>query len=54
MRYQYSSAGFKQNFNSNPLSIPNGVKTLLIMNVIAFILIEISGQRNIMFQIFNA
>ena len=53
MRYQYSSQGFKQRFNSNPLSLPNGVKTLLIINIIVFILIEISGQRNILFQLFG-
>ncbi|SVE45932.1 uncharacterized protein METZ01_LOCUS498786, partial [marine metagenome] len=53
MRYQYSSQGFKQRFNSNPLSLPNGVKILLIINIIIFILIEISGQRNILFQLFG-
>ena len=53
MRYQYSSRGFKQNFSENPLSLPNGVKLLLIMNIAVFILMEISGQKNILFQIFG-
>ena len=53
MRYQYSSQGFKQRFNPSPLSVPNGVKILLIINIIVFILIEISGQRNILFQLFG-
>ena len=53
MRYQYSSQGFKQRFNPSPLALPNGVKILLIINIIVFILIEISGQRNILFQLFG-
>ena len=53
MRFQYSSSGFNQNLNSNPFLIPSGVKTLLIINVFTFIIIEMSGQRNLLFQIFG-
>ena len=53
MRYQYSSQGFRQRFGQNPFVIPSGVKILLIVNIVAFILIELSGQKNILFQIFG-
>ena len=53
MRYQYSSYGFRKNIRGNNLSLPNGVKLLLIINVAVFILIELSGQKGIFFQIFG-
>ena len=53
MRYQYSSSGFKQNHSENPLSLPSGVKTLLIVNIVIFFLIELSAQRYFLFQIFG-
>ena len=53
MRYQYSSHGFRKNFTRNPLSLPNGVKLLLIINIAVFILMELSGQKNILFQMFG-
>jgi len=53
MRYQYSSQGFRQRFGQNPFVIPSGVKILLIVNIVAFFLIELSGQKNILFQIFG-
>ena len=53
MRYQYTSRGFKQNTNRNPLLLPNGVKLLLIINIFVFVLMELSGQENILFQIFG-
>jgi len=49
MLYQYSSRRFRQ----NPLLLPNGVKLLLIINVAVFILMELSGQKNIFFQMFG-
>ena len=53
MRYQYTSRGFRQNTNRNPLLLPNGVKLLLIINISVFVLMELSGQENILFQIFG-
>ena len=53
MRYQYRSQGFRQRFGQNPFVIPSGVKILLIVNIVAFFLIELSGQKNILFQIFG-
>ena len=44
MRYQYTSSGFKKSFSNNPLSIPEGVKLLLILNISIFILMELSGS----------
>ena len=53
MRYQYSSRGFRQDAGGNPLLLPNGVKLLLIINITVFILMELSGQKNILFQLFG-
>jgi len=52
MRYQYSSSGYKNDY-SNPLNITYGVKILILINVIIFCLIEISGQRNLFFMTFG-
>jgi len=52
MRYQYTSRGFQESYNSN-LFIPFGVKFLIIINICVFILAEISGQRNIFFTSFG-
>ena len=53
MRYQYSSRGFRRDSGSNPLLLPNGVKLLLIINIVVFVLMELSGQKNILFQLFG-
>ena len=53
MRYQYSSHGFRQNFRKNPLLLPNGVKLLLIINIAVFILMELSGEKSLLFQMFG-
>tara|TARA_B100000315_G_scaffold249537_1_gene280898 strand:- start:28 stop:864 length:837 start_codon:yes stop_codon:yes gene_type:complete len=53
MRYQYSSRGFRQNLRPNPLSLPNGVKLLIMINIAVFILMELTGQKNVLFQIFG-
>jgi len=52
MRYQYTSSGYKNDY-SNPLKITNGVKVLILINIIIFFLIEISGQRNLIFMTFG-
>ena len=53
MRYQYTSSGFRKSFSNNPLSIPEGVKLLLIINVSVYILMELSGHKNTLFQMFG-
>ena len=53
MRYQYSSRGFRQDSVGNPLLLPNGIKLLLIINIAVFVLMELSGQKNILFQLFG-
>ena len=55
MRYQYSSFGFKQNYNKNPFLFPNGVKLLLIINILIFSLMVLLGQRDrdLVIQIFG-
>ncbi len=53
MRYQYSSRGFKQNFGGNSLLMPKGVKLLLIINISVFVFMVLSGQKNILIQMFG-
>ena len=53
MRYQYSSPGFRQSFNRPTISIPSGVKFLLIVNIVVFVLVEFSGQRSLLFRTFG-
>ena len=45
MRYQYTSSGFQNSFRGSTNSIPNGVKLLLILNTIVFLMVEISGMQ---------
>jgi membrane associated rhomboid family serine protease len=53
MRYQYSSPGFRQSFNRPTISIPSGVKFLLIINIVVFVLVELSGQQSLLFRTFG-
>ena len=53
MRYQYTSPGFRQRFSPPTFTIPKGVKFLVIINVIVFILAELSGQKSILFTSFG-
>ena len=53
MRYQYSSPGFRQSFNRPTFSIPSGVKFLLIVNIVVFVLVELSGQQSLLFRTFG-
>ena len=53
MRYQYSSREFKHTLSKNPLLLPNGVKLLIVINIVVFILMELSGQKYIFFQLFG-
>jgi|TARA_B110000196_G_scaffold29706_1_gene22365 membrane associated rhomboid family serine protease len=45
MRYQYTSSGFKNSFSRGGNLITKGVKLLLILNIIVFLLVEISGMQ---------
>jgi membrane associated rhomboid family serine protease len=53
MRYQYTSPGFRQRFSRPTFTIPSGVKLLVIINIVVFVLTELSGQRNILFSSFG-
>ena len=53
MRYQYTSPGFRQSFNRPTISIPSGVKFLLIVNIVVFVLVELSGQQSLLFRTFG-
>jgi membrane associated rhomboid family serine protease len=53
MRYQYTSPGFRQRFARPTFTIPSGVKLLVIINIVVFVLTELSGQRNILFSSFG-
>ena len=46
MRYQYSNHELRKKNSGNPLSLPSGVKLLLIINIAVFILMVLSGQRD--------
>ena len=45
MRYQYTSSGFRNRFSRGGNLITKGVKLLLILNIIVFLLVEISGMQ---------
>ena len=45
MRYQYTSSGFRSSFGSSNNPVPTGVKLLLILNTVIFLMVEISGMQ---------
>ena len=53
MKYQYTSTGSRQYYNRPSFSMPSGVKFLLITNIIIFILMELSGQKGLLFKSFG-
>ena len=53
MRYQYTSKGFKDRLIPPTLTVPRGVKVLLIINIIVFVLTELSGKRSTLFLSFG-
>ena len=53
MRYQYTSSGFKGRFTPPTLTLNGGVRILLIVNVVVFILTELSGQKSSFFLSFG-
>ena len=53
MRYQYTSLGSKQRFNYPSFTMPSGVKFLLIINIIVFIIMEFSGEKSFLIRFFG-
>ena len=53
MRYQYTSPGFRRGFSRPTFTIPSGVKLLVIINIVVFILTALSGQRSNLFSSFG-
>ena len=53
MKYQYTSSGFKQGYHRPFISIPSGVKFLLITNIVVFILLGLSGEKNFLLRSFG-
>ena len=53
MRYHYTSSGFRRPLSPSPLTLPGGVKFLLIINIFVFILTELSGQKHSFFLSFG-
>ena len=53
MRYHYTSSGFKKNFNQPAFSMPRGVLLLLIVNIVVFILMALSGEKSLLFRSFG-
>ena len=51
MRYQYTSTGFKGYKPVINWSIPDGVKLIITINIIVFILVELSGYRYEIFRL---
>ena len=53
MKYQYTSEGYTNKFFPPSFSSPNGVKFLLIVNLIIFLLVEISSYKSEVFIFFG-
>ena len=53
MRYQYTSSGFRSSFNPSQFFIPSGIKTIIIINVIIFVILELSGLKSDIFRQFG-
>ena len=53
MKYQYTSSGFKGYRPNINWGIPAGVKLIISINIIIFILVEISGFRYEIFKFFG-
>ena len=53
MRYQYTSTGYKQGYRRPSISMPSGVKCLLITNIVIFILMALSGEKSFLFRSFG-
>ncbi|MFQ6610430.1 MAG: rhomboid family intramembrane serine protease [Fidelibacterota bacterium] len=53
MRYQFTSRGSRQMFQSSIRQTPPGVKLLITINIIVFILVELSGVKAALFHNFG-
>lgn len=53
MRYQYTSRGFRSSFNPPQFFLPEGIKTIIIINVVIYIFLEISGLKSDIFRQFG-
>ncbi len=53
MRYQFTSLGSRQMFRSAIGQTPPGVKLLVMINIIVFILVELSSVKNALFLNFG-
>ena len=53
MRYQYTSSGFQRDYRRPSISMPSGVKFLLITNIVVFILMALSGEKSFLFRSFG-
>ena len=53
MRYQYTSPGSYNLFRRDQFSLPQGVKNIIIANLIVFILLELSGMKLNIFRSFG-
>jgi membrane associated rhomboid family serine protease len=53
LRYQYTSRGFRNSFNPSQFFIPEGIKKIIIINIVVFFLIELSGLKFVIFKEFG-
>ena len=53
MRYQYTSKGFRSSFNPPQFFIPEGIKIIIIINIVIYILLEFSGLKSDIFRQFG-
>ena len=53
MRYQYSSPGFRKYYQRPILSVPSGVKFLILTNIVVYVLMELSGFKGLIIKTFG-
>ena len=53
MRYQYTSPGFRRQYPRPTLSMPSGVKFLILANIVVYILMELSGIKGLIIKTFG-
>ena len=53
MRYQYTSKGFRTTVNRPHFFVPQGIKTIIIINIIIYIFLELSGLKSDIFRQFG-
>lgn len=50
MRYQYTSSGFNSSFKKSLFFVPKGIKIIITINIVVFVLLELSDLK---FEIFR-